>query len=199
MRPCPHCSKEIKDNAELCKWCQRPVPPPGVEAPGSNPVIQAREAWQAGARLFQTVLPLSETTGFAVPLRDPASHEAQLKAFFARTKGDFTRFNYLGEWHSHPMFAPVPSETDCHSMQSIVDNPEVGVNFVVLLVVKLASRTKIEGTAMVFRPQLPSMNVVVFTDDIGLASRLGRTVPSWLYARGSKASGRDPAARHPPF
>src|SRR5262245_48956753 len=68
MRPCPHCSKEIKDNAELCKWCQRPVPPPGVEAPGSNPVIQAREARQAGARLFQTVLPLSETTGFALPL-----------------------------------------------------------------------------------------------------------------------------------
>lgn len=113
-------------------------------------------------------------------VRDPASHDAQLKSFFVRTKGDFTRFNYLGEWHSHPMFAPVPSETDCHSMQSIVDNPDVGANFVVLLVMKLASRTKIEGTAMVFRRQLPSMNVVVVTEDIGLASRLQRTVPSWL-------------------
>src|SRR5262249_9219543 len=79
-------------------------------------------------------------------VRAPASHEGQLKAFFARTKSDFTRFNYLGEWHSHPMFAPVPSDTDCQSMQSIVDNPDVGANFVVLLVVKLASRTKLEGT-----------------------------------------------------
>jgi integrative and conjugative element protein (TIGR02256 family) len=113
-------------------------------------------------------------------VRDPASHDVQLKSFFTRTKGDFTRFNYLGEWHSHPIFAPVPSATDCHSMQSIVDNPDVGANFVVLLVVKLASRTKIEGTAMVFRPQLPSMNVVVLMENIGLASRLGRTAPSWL-------------------
>ncbi len=113
-------------------------------------------------------------------VRDPASHEAELKAFFARTRGNFTRFNYLGEWHSHPMFAPVPSETDCHSMQSIVDNPDVGANFVVLLVVKLAGRTKIEGTAMVFRPQLPSMNVVVLTEDLRLVSRLERMVPSWL-------------------
>jgi integrative and conjugative element protein (TIGR02256 family) len=113
-------------------------------------------------------------------VRDPASHNAQLKAFFARTGGDFTRFNYLGEWHSHPMFAPVPSETDCHSMQSIVDNHDVGANFLVLLVVRLASRTKIEGTAMVFRRQLPPMNVVISAEDIGLGSRFERAVPSWL-------------------
>lgn len=113
-------------------------------------------------------------------VRDPASHDAQLKSFFARTRGDFTRFNYLGEWHSHPMCDPAPSQTDCNSIQSIIDNPDVGANFVVLLVVKLASRTKIEGTAMVFRPHLASMNVVVLSEDIGLASRLERMVPSWL-------------------
>ena len=27
MRPCPHCTKEIKDNAEICKWCLRSVGP----------------------------------------------------------------------------------------------------------------------------------------------------------------------------
>lgn len=113
-------------------------------------------------------------------VRDPVSHESQLRSFFNRTHGDFTRFNYLGEWHSHPMFAPVPSETDCRSMQSIIDNPGVGANFVVLLVVKLAGHTKIEGTAMVFRPQLPSMNVVVLTEDLRLVSRIERMVPSWL-------------------
>jgi [CysO sulfur-carrier protein]-S-L-cysteine hydrolase len=113
-------------------------------------------------------------------IRDPASHDAQLKSFFARTKRDFVRFNYLGEWHSHPMFDATPSQTDCYSMQSIVENPNVGANFLVLLVVKLVSRTKIEGTAMVFRPRLPSMEVVVLAEDLGLVSRLERTVPSWL-------------------
>lgn len=113
-------------------------------------------------------------------VRDPASHDAQLKSFFARTKSDFTRFNYLGEWHSHPMFDVTPSQTDCHSMQSIVDSTDVGANFVVLLVVKLVSRTKIEGTATIFRPRLPAMDVVVSTEDIGLVSFLQRAVPPRL-------------------
>lgn len=109
-------------------------------------------------------------------VRDPADHEAQLKSFFARTKDDFTRFNYLGEWHSHPLFVPIPSETDRHSMQSIVENPDVGASFLVLLVVKLASRTRIEGAAMVFRPHLPSMDVVVLSEDAGLGSPIEHPV-----------------------
>ena len=27
-----------------------------------------------------------------------------LRRFFRKTEYDFTRFNYLGEWHSHPLF-----------------------------------------------------------------------------------------------
>ena|SRR6187200_1733863 len=70
MRPCPHCSKEIKDDVELCKWCLRPVRPAsaGEPEPEADPVLQARAAHAAGARLFQIALPLSETTGVAVPL-----------------------------------------------------------------------------------------------------------------------------------
>ena len=26
VRPCPLCGRQIKDRAELCKWCLRPVP-----------------------------------------------------------------------------------------------------------------------------------------------------------------------------
>ncbi|MBA3638602.1 MAG: Mov34/MPN/PAD-1 family protein [Acidobacteria bacterium] len=113
-------------------------------------------------------------------VRDPSSHATQLDAFFARTGNDFTRFNYLGEWHSHPTFDPAPSSIDCDSMQSIVDNPDVGVNFLVLLVVKLAGRQRIAGTATVFRPLLPSMSVVVLSEDIGPGSRFERALPSWL-------------------
>src|ERR1700687_5436645 len=45
-------------------------------------------------------------------VRDPVEHEAALQAFYVRTDSDYTRFNYLGEWHSHPMFEPVPSPMD---------------------------------------------------------------------------------------
>lgn len=85
-------------------------------------------------------------------VRDPSDHKTQLDEFFARTKGDYSRFNYLGEWHSHPSFEAVPSSTDMETMQSIVSDPAVGVNFLALMVVKLARRKRIEATAMAFRP-----------------------------------------------
>ncbi len=113
-------------------------------------------------------------------VRDASSHATQLQAFFARTGNDFTRFNYLGEWHSHPTFAPAPSSTDFDSMQSIVDNPDVGVNFLILLVFKLASRKRLAGTATVFRPHQPWTSVVVMTEENGTGSRLERALPSWL-------------------
>src|SRR6266568_3134633 len=37
--------------------------------------------------------------------------------FFRATHYDFARFNYLGEWHSHPSFIPEPSKTDHETMQ----------------------------------------------------------------------------------
>jgi hypothetical protein len=113
-------------------------------------------------------------------VREPSCHAAQLQEFFARTGNDFTRFNYLGEWHSHPTFDPAPSSIDCDSMQSIVDSPDVGVTFLVLLVVTLGSRGHIAGTATVFRPHLPSMSVVVLSEDAGPGSRVERALPSWL-------------------
>ena len=61
----------------------------------------------------------------------------RLKVFFSSTGNQYSKFNYIGEWHSHPMFAPEPSRTDDISMQQIADDLEVGANFVVLLIVKL--------------------------------------------------------------
>ena len=83
-------------------------------------------------------------------IRNPREHQAQLEKFFAETGQDYTRFNYLGEWHSHPSFAAVPSSTDFQTMQGIIDDPSVGANFLVLLVVKL-SRRRIEASAFAFR------------------------------------------------
>src|SRR5271170_5137069 len=84
-------------------------------------------------------------------VRDPKDHKAQLETFFARTGKDYARFNYLGEWHSHPSFEAIPSATDFRTMQSIVEDSDVGVNFLVLLVCKRAARGSIEATAVAFR------------------------------------------------
>jgi proteasome lid subunit RPN8/RPN11 len=84
-------------------------------------------------------------------IRNPTDHQAQLREFFARTSEDYRRFNYLGEWHSHPSFAAAPSITDIQTMQSIVSDPAVGVNFLALLIVKLSREKKFEATAVAFR------------------------------------------------
>jgi integrative and conjugative element protein (TIGR02256 family) len=94
-------------------------------------------------------------------IRHPKDHEKQLKKFFGRTGGDYARFNYLGEWHSHPTFEPIPSRTDLCTMQSMVEDPDVGVNFLVLLVCKKARDEAIEATAIVFRAGTEPLGVPV--------------------------------------
>jgi integrative and conjugative element protein (TIGR02256 family) len=75
-----------------------------------------------------------------------------LNRFFDKTKKEFVRFNYIGEWHSHPSFEPMPSITDHHAMMDIVSDDTVGANFVVLLVVKLDSFGEVIGTAHTYLP-----------------------------------------------
>jgi len=70
-------------------------------------------------------------------MRDPGQHGAQLDEFFQRTGNDCERYNYFGEWHSHPTFAPVPSSTDLRTLKTIVEDTTVGVNFLVLVIVRL--------------------------------------------------------------
>jgi [CysO sulfur-carrier protein]-S-L-cysteine hydrolase len=86
-------------------------------------------------------------------IRRPGDHKAQLEKFFTETGNDFTRFNYMGEWHSHPSFEPLPSDTDICTMQSIVEDPDAGVNFLVLMVCRMATgrRRVLELTATAYR------------------------------------------------
>ena len=73
-----------------------------------------------------------------------------LKKFFKQTGYNYKKFNYLGEWHSHPSFPPVPSLQDIQSMQEIVIDPDTGANFAVLLIVQLKGEYEIEATATTF-------------------------------------------------
>jgi integrative and conjugative element protein (TIGR02256 family) len=98
-------------------------------------------------------------------IRHPHEHQAELERFFERTGADYKRFNYLGEWHSHPSFAPLPSETDVQTMQSIVSDPSVGANFLILLIVKLAGRQTLQISATAFRPDALPIDAGVVLED----------------------------------
>ncbi len=46
---------------------------------------------------------------FATFVRSIRTALKALARFFDRTMHNYRRFNYLGEWHSHPSFPPTPS------------------------------------------------------------------------------------------
>ena len=75
-----------------------------------------------------------------------------LRRFFKQTGYNYRKFNYLGEWHSHPSFPPTPSSKDIQSMLEIVTDTDIGANFVVLLIVQSEGVQEIEATATAFLP-----------------------------------------------
>jgi len=83
-----------------------------------------------------------------------------LRRFFARTGHQYTRFNYLGEWHSHPSFRLHPSDRDSATMWGIVEDPEVGATFAVLLIVRL-QEGHFDGQAFVYLPGKMMQSVVL--------------------------------------
>ena len=57
--------------------------------------------------------------------------------FFDRTKHRYSRFNYIGEWHSHPSFEVRPSDVDVSSMRRLVSDPSFQGRFAVLMITRL--------------------------------------------------------------
>jgi proteasome lid subunit RPN8/RPN11 len=99
---------------------------------------------------------VDETTGSAAHfVRSPKHHAAALASFFERTGSDYQRFNYLGEWHSHPSFPVRPSAEDVSSMQGLVDG-ERDIDFAALLIIKMRYHLLLEAGAYMFvRHALP--------------------------------------------
>lgn len=90
------------------------------------------------------------TTGTAAHfVRSPDHHAEALATFFQKTGADFRRFNYLGEWHSHPSFPVRPSQQDLMSMQSLVDG-ERDIDFSALMIVRLRRLLFLEAAAYMF-------------------------------------------------
>jgi [CysO sulfur-carrier protein]-S-L-cysteine hydrolase len=97
--------------------------------------------------------------------RDPVVHNVLLRQFFERTGNDFRRFNYLGEWHSHPSFSVRPSPEDVAEMTGLVQDNKSGISFAVLLVVRIRFRLWLDASATLFaRDHAPAqVNVGVAT------------------------------------
>ncbi len=71
--------------------------------------------------------------------------------FHKSTNNNYQRFNYLGEWHSHPLFSVQPSSKDHYTMRELISDPKVGANFVVLLIFHLKDNN-LEGSAHTYLP-----------------------------------------------
>ena len=123
-------------------------------------------------------------------VRDPAHHAAALEAFFKKTGKDYARFNYLGEWHSHPKFEVIPSSDDVRTMRSIVSDPAVGANFAVLIIIRLHRPRHIELSATYFGKAGEMSAVGVTVDGDEEKPWLQRVIKAIVTAFAAKPAGR---------
>jgi proteasome lid subunit RPN8/RPN11 len=94
-------------------------------------------------------------------VRDPEHHKAFLADFFTRTGNDYRKFNYIGEWHSHPGFEPRPSGEDLVTMFELVEDPAVGVNFAILIIARLRYWNQLQISATLIRPGIMPESITV--------------------------------------
>lgn len=85
-------------------------------------------------------------------VRQAEAAAAALEQFARHHSDALDRFNYLGEWHSHPCHPLLPSLTDIRTMAGIVEDPETGANFAVLMLVRLGRTGVLEASARVYVP-----------------------------------------------
>lgn len=91
-----------------------------------------------------------------------------LRGFFTRTQHVYTRFNYIGEWHSHPRFSVQPSSLDHQSIDELTHDPKVGAEFLVLLIVRLNPGRTLDASLTLYLPghQPQSGNLIVDTTSL---------------------------------
>jgi hypothetical protein len=113
--------------------------------------------------------------------RSSALHDRALKKFFDRTGHQYTDFNYIGEWHSHPSFALRPSDIDHATMMTLVRR-DMEVNFALLLLVKLGTDEQLEYETYVYSGARPPGRIEVAVEQgcDAVAQDQGRRVPAWL-------------------
>lgn len=124
--------------------------------------------------------------GFAQFVRNPSIHRRFMRRFFARTGNQYARYNYLGEWHSHPSFSTQPSITDARQMQLLIEDVDQQANFLMLMIAKLDRLGEVEASAHAFRRGLLPIKVALSTaagfpvkQPNNVSSRLSRAWLTW--------------------
>ena len=99
-------------------------------------------------------------------VRIPRLHAEAIQAFFRRTGHRYERFNYLGEWHSHPSYPTRPSASDLRAMEEILCNPAMAVNFAVLSIVKIPAAASFEISSYAFVPETRHAEIATVSDQM---------------------------------
>lgn len=74
----------------------------------------------------------------------------EILAFHEKLGGDPERFNYLGEWHSHPSTPVWPSIQDEVTMYQLLADQGAAVNFLVLMILKLDRDSRLQIGAQTY-------------------------------------------------
>lgn len=82
--------------------------------------------------------------------RAPREAKRSLERLSAAYGDNYARFNYLGEWHSHPNAPAIPSQRDCFTMRELLTDPATDANFLVLLIVRENAASDLELSANAF-------------------------------------------------
>ncbi|MDG1736572.1 MAG: Mov34/MPN/PAD-1 family protein [Paracoccaceae bacterium] len=95
----------------------------------------------------------------------PEPHSKQMDRILLESSGRTGRVDYLGEWHSHPAFPPIPSEIDVASMTNMVEYS--GPSFAALVIVRLMGSASIQATITTFqRGQLPKAGQLIIANAV---------------------------------
>lgn len=95
----------------------------------------------------------------------PEPHSEQMDRILLENSGRAGRVDYLGEWHSHPTFPPIPSKIDLASMTDMVENS--GPSFAALVIVRLLENAVIQATITTFqRGQVPEAGRLTIADAV---------------------------------
>lgn len=82
--------------------------------------------------------------------RRGGSAKRAIEALHKMHGGDAERYNYLGEWHSHPNAPALPSPRDEVTMYQLLADQGDAVNFLVLLIVRLGDGGALEIGAITY-------------------------------------------------
>jgi [CysO sulfur-carrier protein]-S-L-cysteine hydrolase len=128
---------------------------------GTNEIGGVLATERVGEKVFRIVdLSVQHKGGsYAAFSRDARLHHRFMRRFLDLTGHRYERFNYLGEWHSHPSFPALPSTRDVQMMYELLAAPDQKANFMVLLIVKLDVIGKLEASAHAFVRGLRPMRV----------------------------------------